>query len=47
MIKRVAALLAVMFAVGSTSVLACSADKGKLVDGKSDSGQVSTPGTNT
>lgn len=47
MIKRVAALLAVMFAIGSASALACPADKGKLLDGKTDSGQMSKPGTNT
>lgn len=47
MIKRVAAVLAVMFAVGSASVMACSAEKGKLLDGKTESGQMSTPGTKT
>lgn len=47
MIKRVAALLAIMFAVGSASAMACSGDKGKLLDGKTGSDQMSTPVTKT
>lgn len=47
MIRRFAAILAVVFAAGSASVMACPGDKGKTIDGKTGSGQMSTLKTST
>lgn len=47
MIRRLVALLAILLAAGSASVMACPGEKGKTIDGKTGSGQMSTPETNT
>lgn len=47
MTRYIAALLVVMLAVGSASVMACPGEKGKVIDGAVDSGQTSSQGTKT
>lgn len=47
MTRYFAALLVVMLAVGSASVMACPGEKGKTIDGTLDSTQSSSQGTRT